>query len=458
MTATIKKPPVVFFALAFIARFIWFIYAQTVPTSDFRYYVILAQNFIETGSIFIDSNFAFTRQPAWIVTLSLLGPLLASDTAVALFCILLSSLLVPLFWGLMKDLGVKQKNANLATAVLALWPPFIQFSPVAGAEHLSLLILGMAASITLKLYVGIKQKNSDKIISRNWILIGLINSVGILNRAENLFLGPALSIFVVLLYNRIEDNQQRSRIEGKSRKKIIIKTVGSFSVIPFLVSTINLLRPNGGFGISSWGAANMLQTINPNGYYGYDPIWNKYGYTFETQQQGYKLILNMVTDHPGLVFKGIASGIANFLSTPPNYGIDWGFTCWSKEICASENRRTNIHGEVLEHLLRVNNLILYFIVLVSIGIALCLLGLIKKSFLRAIAILSIVIIPSFITSALLAPFSSRYRIVLDLAIFIFVSSQIDLAKTISIGDLSSKKSIKEKNKTNSEHRITMFTS
>jgi hypothetical protein len=410
---------------ACLFRVIWLFFSKTNQISDFSDYVLRAKNFSGNHSLTNMGSPQFLRVPGWPVYLSTLSFGHLTRITVLIICALTSSSLVYFSSSLMKSLGFSSKSRILMAVLVAAFPPFIEFSSVAASEHLAILLLVIACTFYF-----------SKETSSNWVnyVRGIMLSLPTFARPEYLFLTPILVYLLNRIRNQLESSRNMQSNVALMTRKIFFFQISGYLTLPLIwILLVHTKAGGNSFGITTALGCNLLMSVNPSRTYGYSALYAHYCDTFQGQSEAISIVMRTIISQPIILFESLFRGVSAFFNSPSNYGIDWGFTCWSKDFCASSFRGSWLHGQLAEDVLRaINGFLLIWLYLVTGFLAARAFYSNKQLNSKLIWASGYFLIAYLVYSVLLAPFNIRFRFLYDWVWLLIIVTFFEFGKLTNL--------------------------
>ena len=292
--------------VGFLLRLGWMLYAKPMPVSDFKEYMLLAENLLEEHRFGIAKPTAYWL-PGYVFFLAIFMIISKSVLWLSLINVVLSIIICAEIFFLTRFL-VNDKAALPACLVCALNPAFIFFSPVLAGEHLfGVLVLGSIWAALPRSSYGLFYP---------W-LSGVLLGGAILTRGEGLFYVPIM--VGVCMWRQGGPPGQRRAIPW--RKGLIALSAALCVVLAWYIRNIVVLGE--GAGLSTSGGINFYFAHNPDKY-GFHQLPQEFMERDEiaSQKHGYESGWRYIKSKPRCLLDSIVRGTVQ-LYGPSTYGINW---------------------------------------------------------------------------------------------------------------------------------------
>ena len=170
----------------FVARVLWWAYAEPIPVSDFESYRRLAEGLLERGQLGIPIPSA-TRLPGNPVFLAIMMMISNSIAWLSFSNVILSTILIYIVYRFAFQLTLDKPLSLVAALICAFNPTFIFFSPILASEHLFVLLLFSAFLVLV-----CNDFNQFTGYVSRLILAGILFGAAVLTRGDGLFFLPVL--------------------------------------------------------------------------------------------------------------------------------------------------------------------------------------------------------------------------------------------------------------------------
>ena len=298
----------------FVARVLWWAYAEPIPVSDFEGYRHLAEGFLERGQLGFPNPSAY-RLPGYPIFLAVFMKIISNSTAWLSFAnLMLSTLLIYLVYRLSLYLTSEKTLAIIAACFCAFNPTFVFFSPILASEHLYVVLLLSAFLVFGDIRVNLSGHRVCKLI-----LSAILLGTAVLTRGEGLFVLP---IFLAISYLTFA-----KKTSHRYLAIIVYLLVFVATVAPWYLRNHYLVAP--GSGLSTTGGINFYYAHNKN-HYG----WHAFkGTVFDgkddVQQQklGYQLGFEYLSKASlSRIVRDIARGTKRLFLSSSAYSLEWSIS------------------------------------------------------------------------------------------------------------------------------------
>lgn len=291
------RPLIAILVVGFVIRFIWLLYAHPDPVSDYWVYYRMGENILDEGFIGVDGPSALLL-PAHPILLA--GLMLVSRNVwwLSFAMVLLSTAACLLIYFLVRRLTGRELVALVATAISAVSPGFVVYSPVLGTEHLFVVLMLGTILVTLSLAEHTRGRA---------VAAGVLAGLAVMTRGEMVFYLPVL---LGLIWFGL------GIIDPMKRMRLIALFVGAMTLVvsPWLIRNSEVIDP--AVGLSTVSGMNFWFAHHAGGYGFTEEVpWPK-GDDVSANRIGWELGLAHVRDHPVSILESIREGTFRLFSWP----------------------------------------------------------------------------------------------------------------------------------------------
>lgn len=259
-------------------RVAWWWIAHPEPVSDFLGYRSIAIRMVTDGVYTRGGVTTAFRTPGYPAFLGLGLWIWQSDRWLSLLNVFVSTAAIPLSAWCAIRLGLSRQTALVTAALVAILPTFVFWAPVLASEHLQVVILLVAWSMTCR-----------TLTRRRAIGVGVLYGVAILVRPESVFFLLAVPVLLRV---------------GATNWRRVVPLAAVVAVTAGLVVTPWYLRNEmvvgRGAGLSTSGGLNFYLAHREQGYRYVEPEFTPLRGLDEVamNRRGYSLGLDLIRDHP----------------------------------------------------------------------------------------------------------------------------------------------------------------
>jgi 4-amino-4-deoxy-L-arabinose transferase-like glycosyltransferase len=290
---------------AFVLRVAWLLVARPTPVSDWHAYRQLAADLIDHRQFGYPerTSFYLPMHPFHLAIWSLFS---RSAVWLSLSSVMLSTLSVGLIYAIGLRIYAKRRAALIASALFAVLPVFVFFSPVLSTEHL-FIVLMLAAMLSL-----VRLAPHSTALA---VFVGVFAGLAILTRGEGVFYVPALVLFL-WVGSAISSNRDRLRMTLLIGLGVIVITG------PWYVRNSLIASPD--TGLSAGAGINFYFAHNDSGLYGWYPEGSPLEglNTEEANRLGWELGFAYLREDPSHLVRDVGYGTVQLLGTP-EYALAW---------------------------------------------------------------------------------------------------------------------------------------